>query len=121
MLYFLISQLQERADVERQVEELRSVCAAKVRSAEAKWEDAMAALELATARKVNLSFTSTGCQTGDGPAPQVRSSSCQTSTESGKQTRDDSMLSGISAIEADYAKKVCLSCRQCAQLIGTAD
>jgi hypothetical protein len=98
--------VQERADVERRVEELRAVCAAKVRSAEAKWEDAVAALERATEHKLNAASVSAACQTDDVGPRHLHSSSCQTSSESAKPTRDDSMLSGISAIEADYAKKV---------------
>ncbi len=108
-----MSPTQERDDVERQIEELRAVCAARVRSAEAKWEDAVAALERATARKVDVSFTSSSCQSDDSLSRRVQSSSCQTSNDSGKHVRDDSMLSGIAAIEADYAKKVRASAAAC--------
>ena len=67
----------------------------------------MATLERVTERKVNVAFVSCGSQTDDSGPRHLHSSSCQTSGESGRLSRDDSMLSGISAIEADYAKKVC--------------
>lgn len=97
---------QERDGVERQVEELRSVCAAKVRAAEAKWEEAIAVIDRLTVQKMIAPSSSSACQTDASIAPRVHSSACQTSGESGKLVRDESMMSGISAIEAEYAKKV---------------
>ncbi len=76
-----------------------------MRTAEAKWQDAMAAIERITDRKMNVSFCSSACQTHDIAPTSVHSSSCQTSNDSSKLT-DDGVLSGISAIEAEYAKKV---------------
>jgi hypothetical protein len=100
----LFYDLQERDEVERQVEELRSVSSAKVRAAEAKWEEAMATIERMTERKLNVSFTNSTCQTEI--QSNVHSSASQTSSDSVKHAREDGVLSGISAIEADYAKKV---------------
>jgi hypothetical protein len=66
----------------------------------------MAAIERITDRKVNAAFASSSCQTEDVAPTRVNSSACQTSLDNVKHSRDDSVLSGISAIEADYAKKV---------------
>lgn len=100
----LFYDLQERDEVERQVEELRSVSSAKVRAAEAKWEEAMATIERMTERKLNITFTNSSCQTE--VQNRLHSSACQTSSDNVKHAREDGVLSGISAIEADYAKKV---------------
>jgi hypothetical protein len=104
--FWPIKILQERDNVERQVEELRSTCAAKVRSAEAKWAEALAVIDHLTTQKMMAPFSSSACQTDDSGPVRLHSSASQTSGEIGKHTRDDSMMSGISAIEAEYAKKV---------------
>ena len=74
---------QERDELERQVEELRSMCNVKVRAAEAKWEDAMATIERITQRDLSASHTSSSCQTHDATAPRVSSIASQTSSDSG--------------------------------------
>jgi hypothetical protein len=72
---------QERDELERQVEELRSVCNIKVRAAEAKWEDAMVTIERITARAITVSHVSFACQTDDTSAPRVHAIASQTSNE----------------------------------------
>ena len=68
----LMQRAQERDGVERQVEELRSICAAKVRAAEAKWEEAIAVIDRLTAQKMISPSSSSSSQTDDfGATPPL--------------------------------------------------